>query len=47
MADDEKAYIGERWRLDLSRAIRKIASNVIRTYTPEDIVNAKAAAAKQ
>jgi hypothetical protein len=47
MADDEKAYIGARWHLDLSRAIWKIASNVIRTYTPEDIVNAKTATAKQ
>lgn len=41
MADDEKAYIGARWQLDLSRAIWKIASNVIRTYTAEDIANAR------
>jgi hypothetical protein len=42
MADDEKAYIGARWQLDLSRAIWKIASNVIRTFTAEDLANAKA-----
>lgn len=42
MADDAKAYIGARWQLNLSRAIWKIASNVIRTYTEEDIANAKA-----
>jgi hypothetical protein len=47
MANDEKAYIGARWQLDLSRAMWKIASNVIRTYTPEDIENAKKAAANQ
>ncbi|HKC66406.1 MAG TPA: hypothetical protein VKB86_22375 [Pyrinomonadaceae bacterium] len=41
MADDEKAYIGARWQFDLSRAIWKIASNVIRTYTAEDIENAR------
>lgn len=46
MADDERAYIGARWQLDLSRAIWKIASNVIRTYTSEDVASAKAAAAK-
>lgn len=45
MADDEKAYIGARWQLDLSRAIWKIASNVIRTYIEEDIANAKTATA--
>jgi hypothetical protein len=41
MAEDEKAYIGAKWQLDLSRAIWKIASNVIRTYSAEDIANAK------
>jgi hypothetical protein len=41
MADDEKAYLGTRWQLDLSQAMWKIASNVIRTPTAEDIANAK------
>jgi hypothetical protein len=44
MDDNEKAFIGARWQLDLSRAMWKIASNVIRTYTAEDIANAKKAA---
>src|SRR5215212_10388189 len=44
MSKDEKAYIGARWQFDLSRAIWKIASNVIRTYTAEDIANARKAA---
>jgi len=47
MANDEKAYIGARWQFDLSRAIWKIASDVIRTYTVEDIANAKKAAANR
>jgi hypothetical protein len=45
LADDEKANIGARWQFDLSRAIWKIASNFLRTYTAEDIANARAAAA--
>jgi len=44
MSKDEKAYIGARWQFDLSRAIWKIASNVLRTYTAEDIANARKAA---
>lgn len=41
MAEDEKQYIGARWQMDLSRAIWKLGSNVIREYTEQDIERAK------
>lgn len=41
MSEDEKRYIGARWQMDLSRAIWKLGSNVIRDYTEQDIENAK------
>lgn len=41
MSEDEKRYIGARWQMDLSRAIWRIGSNVIREYTVQDIENAK------
>jgi len=37
----EKRYIGARWQMDLSKAEWKIASNVIREYTEDDIKKAK------
>lgn len=41
MSEDEKRYIGARWQMDLSKAIWKLGSNVIREYTEQDIENAK------
>lgn len=44
MDESAKAYIGARWQLNLSRAIWKIGTNVIRIYSAEDIENARRAA---
>jgi hypothetical protein len=41
MSDNEKKYIGARWNMDLSKAIWKLASNVIREYSEEDIAKAR------
>lgn len=41
MSENDKQYIGARWQMDLSRAIWKLGSNVIREYTEQDIKNAK------
>ncbi|MDT5063602.1 MAG: hypothetical protein QOH63_4061 [Acidobacteriota bacterium] len=40
MDEMEKRYIGAKWGMDLSRAIWKLASNVIRLYTENDIEEA-------
>ncbi len=41
MSDNDKEYLSARWNQDLSRAVWKRASNVIREYSDEDIENAR------
>ena len=41
MSDNEKQYIGALWNMNLSRAVWKLGSNVIREYTPEEIEAAR------
>lgn len=41
MSEDEKQYVSAKWQMDLSRAIWKLASNVIREHTEQDVEDAK------
>lgn len=41
LTDGEKQYVGALWGMDMSRAVLKLASNVIYDYTEQDIERAR------
>ena len=43
LTDRERRYVGALWGMDMSRAILKLASNVIYDYTEQDIEGARQA----
>ncbi len=41
LMETEKRYVGALWGMDMSRAILKLSSGVIRDYTEADILDAQ------